>query len=892
VPDAGRFARWLAAAHRRLLTCYPPAFRAEFGDEAQAAFEARLAAARARGRWPTAVFVVVGLIDVPLSGWGERFRRPRPARGRAPQGDSIMMDVRVAFRVLRRAPGLTLFSVAALGVGIGVTTAMFGVVDAVLLKPLPYEAPDRLVRLRGGQSYLDLQDLIAQAQLVKAFGGFRPQTFDRVTPSGAERLPGAFVTGELFGTLGIRPAMGRLIDPNDDRPGEARVIVISHGLWQRQFGGRLDIVGQSATFGETTYRIIGVLPPDFAFPLIAADVVAAVRAESNEVAYRGVHSLTGLARLGDGVTAAAAQTEMDGVSARLAAQYPGSNRDVRFVLQSFSEWLAGRARSSLLLLFGAVTLVWLIACANVANLQVGRAVGRREEMAVRRAMGATRPRLVRQLLVEHLAVAVAAGLVGTAVAWWCVRMLAGFALDGVPRIDQVAVDLRLVAFATLSAALTTVLFGLAPALAATRTPGAVMGHGGRVKRGGRALVGGLLTAEVALTLALTIGGGLLLTSYARLMRINPGFDPDRLLTFNLTLRPLPRLPPAPTPEESIARTVRLVAERTQYFDQVLRAVAALPGVTAVAASTDLPIAPGSNYHNLTIEGRPVEEGREPEVYFRGVNPGFFRALGVAVRRGREFSADDRGGAAPVGVVNEAFVRRHFPDEDPIGRRMKWGGDSPWFTIVGVVADVKSDGLDADEVAAVYAPFAQDLAVWRRSLDVAVRTSGGDAAAMAAPVRRAIASVDPSIPATRMQTMAALIDGSTVDRRLALALLTLFAAIALVLVIIGLYGSVASAVRMRTQEFGVRLALGAKPGDVVRLALRHAWWCTAAGTALGLAVAIAGARVLTSLLFEVPPIDVLTYALASTGVVAIATLAAAIPAARAARIDPVIVLRRI
>jgi predicted permease len=437
-----------------------------------------------------------------------------------------------------------------------------------------------------------------------------------------------------------------------------------------------------------------------------------------------------------------------------------------------------------------------------------------------------------------------------------------------------------------------VLLGLLPAITAVTSrdrPGAATGQ--RVHGRGRHLVTTLLVAEIAVTLVMTIGGALLLQSYSRLMRVDPGFDPASVLTFNVTLRPLPRLPRPPTPQAQAARTAEQLAERNLFYAEVIAAVQRIPGVSAIAASTDLPIAEGNNYHNFVIDGRPVQVGTEPEAYYRGINDDFFEAMKLPMARGRAFTADDHSRAQPVVIVNETLAQRYFPGEDAIGKRINWlDPGTPWLTIVGVAKDVKGLALDADEVPAVYGPYSQDRAVWRRSMDFAVRTSV-DPASIAPAVRRAVAAVDPTVPATRMLTMQAVIGRSTADRRFMLTCLEFFSTMSLTLIVVGLYGVVSYAVRMRTAEFGVRLALGARPGSVVRLALRQAWWSTLAGTAIGIAGALAGARVLTSLLFHVSQTDAPTYALSAAGVVVIATLAALLPARRAGKVDPLMLVRR-
>ena len=890
-----RFAHWL---HARLLICYPGPFRERFGSEARDILAGRLSEARGRGRVAFAICLLLALSDVVLSGLKERShaRRVRAAHSSGRRHmiwDTLRGDLRLGFRLLWRAPGPTVLSVLALAMGIGTSSAMFSVVDGVILRPLPYVDSDALVRIRNGHSYPDLQDWTNELTHFDGFGGFRAQSFDRQTPDGTERLPGALVTGGLFEVLRTRPQLGRLITAADDRPGAEHVAVVSHGFWKRALAGRVDVIGQHLQVIDGTYRIIGVLPQDFELWLTPADVIAPIAAESTEVGFRGVHSLAAVGRLAPGVSLEVAQAEIDALASRLAQRYPQQNRGQVFPLQPLQSSLVAGIQSTLVLLSGAVALVWVIACVNVTNLQLSRALGRRGEMATRRAVGATRVQLLRQLVVEQIMLAAAAGLAGVAVAYWLISLIRALSLEDVPRLDTVTIDGRALLFAAVTSLTTAVVFGVVPTLTATGTSvGQAIGHGARVSRARRRMVATLLVAEIAATAVLMIGGGLLLNSYARLMHVNPGFDPDRLLTFNLTLRPLPRTPRPASDGDAQRRNAGLIEARTGYYEQVIEAVRAIPGVTSVAASTDLPIAEGAQNHNLTFEGRVVEPGTEPSVFYRGVNPGFFTAFGLRLMRGREFTPADRLTQPHVAIVNEAFARQHYPGVDPVGRRVRWTSGNPndWITIVGVAADAKGLGLDVEEVPAVYGPFMQDDATWRRYMDFAIRTSG-DPAALGPAVRRAVASVDASVPVMRLRTMNEVISASVTDRRLVLLVLGIFALTSLALAGVGLYGTMAYAVRSRTPEIGVRLALGATPAAAVRLVLRQAWWCIAIGLVIGVGVASVSLNLVRGLLFQIAPTDVLTYVVALSGISAVALGAALVPATRAARIDPLIVLRR-
>ena len=535
--------------------------------------------------------------------------------------DNLRGDLRLGVRLLWRAPGPTMLSVLALAMGIGASSAMFSVVDGVILRPLPYADPDSLVRIRNGQSYPDLQDWTNELTRFDGFGGFRAQSFDRQTPDGTERLPGALVTGRLFDVLGTRPRLGRLITAADDRPGAEHVAVVSYGFWTRALAGRDDVIGQRLQVIDGTYRIIGVLPQDFELWLTPADVMAPIAAESIEVGFRGVHSLATVGRLAGGVSIEVAQAEIDALAARLEQRYPEQNRGRTFPLQPLHSSLVAGIQSTVVLLAGAVALVWVIACVNVTNLQMSRALGRRGEMATRRAVGATRFQLLRQLVVEQLMLAGAAGLAGVALAYWLISLIRALSLDEVPRLATITIDGRALLFAAVTSLTTAVVFGVVPTLTASRTG---VGHGARVSTGRRRMVATLLVAEIAATAVLMIGGGLLLNSYSRLMHVDPGFDPDRLLTFNLTLRPLPRTLPPPNPIDARRRAAEQIEARTIYYEQIIEAVRTIPGVTSVAASTDLPIAEGAQNHNLTFEGRPVDPGKERPCTTAASIPAFSR----------------------------------------------------------------------------------------------------------------------------------------------------------------------------------------------------------------------------------------------------------------------------
>lgn len=620
---------------RRLLRLFPSEFRGDFGDDMAETFRDQ--------RLDTAA---TGGAAAHVNLWWQTIRGIVTTAPRE-HVDLLRQDVRYSLRSLRRSPTFSVVSAIVLGVGIGAATAMFSVVDGVLWRALPYDKPEELARVRNGQSYPDLHDWSDAAHSFSGFGGYRPQSFDLAGADGLDRLPGALVTGTLFGALGLQPHRGRLIGPADDQPGAEHVMVLGHSFWTRRFGSREDIVGQVVDVIGTRYRVIGVLPAGFELPLTPADVFAPALAESTEFAFRGVHSLSTVGRVKPDVTLAVAQAEMDAIATELEATYPAQNTGRRFVLQDLRSGLVGAVEPTLLLLFAAVALLLFIACANLATLLLSRSVERQPEMAVRAALGASRPRLLRQLFVESLTLFVIGGAVGLILAAWLLDVMLALGPSDVPRLASAGLDARVVLFAAAASVVTSIVFGWLPARSVTRA--SLPSLGGDVSRATmrrRRFGATLIAVEIAMTVVLMVGAGLLVNSVARLKHVDAGFDLDHLLTFNLTLRQPPRPKERDTPAQAAARTAAEIANRSRLFDQVLDGLRAVPGVTAAASSTDLPIAEGSSYHNLTIEGRAVPPGSEPEVYFRGISPGFFGALGIPLKRGRALSPADSRDTPP------------------------------------------------------------------------------------------------------------------------------------------------------------------------------------------------------------------------------------------------------
>jgi putative ABC transport system permease protein len=788
----------------------------------------------------------------------------------------MLTDIRYGLRSLARTPGFTFIILATLAIGIGANTAMFSIVNAVLLKRFPYADPDSLFRIRAGTSYLDLVDISERMTTISGAAGHRAQFFDYSTGSEAERLNGVLVTGSMLQLFGAAPRLGRVIDASDDRVGAERVAMLSAAFWRSHFAADPAVAGRRIVLNGVVYTIVGVLQPSFHFPIAKADIVAPYQPEAGrEITARGAHTLSAFVRLKPGVGRGAAQEEMNVLAEQLARQYPRSNHDVRFILHDLTENVAGDVRRPLAILLATVAFVLLIACVNVANLLIAKGAARRTELAVRAAIGATRARIVRQVLTESLLLAAAGGALGVVFAWYLTRTIIAVAPEDIPRLQAATLDVRVLAFAMLVTLVTGLVFGTLPSWAAAAAMNDVTRAGLRHTRGGNRARSALLVLEVALALVLVVGAGLLLKSFASLLSQKPGFDTSGLLTGNLILN---------------GQRYGEVGTRTRFWDEFEARMRSVPAVKDVAITTDLPIGGQPVFHNLAFEGRQMAPGTEPEVYYRGINAAYFRALGIPLLKGRIFTPDDRAGAPLVAIVNDAFARQYYPGEEVLGRRIRWAsGDGTWITIVGVVADVRGLSLDQGEVPAVHMPYGQEINAWRRWMDVAIRVDG-DALALAPALRREVLNIDRNVPVARVRLMEDVLAASVAERRFSLLLLGAFAAIALALASAGTYGVMAYLVTQRTREIGVRLAVGARPADVFRLVVGRGLALASIGVAIGLAGAAALSGVLESMLFNVAPTDLLTFGGAAIVLLAAVAVASFVPARRAARLDPLQALR--
>jgi putative ABC transport system permease protein len=813
--------------------------------------------------------------------------------------NDFLLDLRLALRALRRHPAFAAAAVLTIAIGIGANTAVFSVVNAALLRPLPYADQDRVLDVantwegtpRAGLSpaeYFDYRRAVGEE-----FTAFGVVAFGAVNLVGAGepvRLRAGFVSAELLPALGVVPVVGRPFTADEERA-EASVALISHGLWSRQFGADPAVVGRHVTLGGTGTEIIGVLPPDFRLPDdyaagVTTDLVAPLSLDPATATARGSHFLRGIARLAPGVSRERAQGALGATASRFVSDFPDDYpRDMRFgvTVTPLADRVVGDARRPLLLLLGAAGFVLLVACANVANLMLVRLDARHSELAVRTAVGAGRGRLMRQLLAESVAIGILGGAGGVALAAWGTRLLLALRPPNLPRFTEVTLDHRVLGFAAATSIGTALLFGLVPALRASRVGIAAALHaGGRgAAGGGSRLRRALVVGQIGLALTLLTGAGLLGRSVAALRAVDSGFRRDHVLTGRLTLA-----------SADYAEEHQVI----EAFEAIRTRVAALPGVQAAGAVTNLPLASSLGDLNIRIEGRVRAEGEvSPRADWQAVTPGYFEAMGLAVLRGRMLDERDRAGAPGAVVINETLAERYWPGEDAIGARFVLGGNAGpgLVTVVGIVGDVRHGSLADPRISQMYLPHAQ-FRFWNggsvvRSLTLVVRATG-DPTALSAAVRSAVREVDPRLPFASVQTMDEVVTASLGRERFLFALTGAFAVVALVLGTIGIYGVLAYGVARRTREIGLRLALGARGRDIATLIVGEGGRLIVAGTVLGLAGAVLLGRLLRGLLFGVTPLDPATLVAAPLALAAAALVATWLPARRAAHLDPVEALR--
>jgi putative ABC transport system permease protein len=795
----------------------------------------------------------------------------------------MLRDSRYAVRQLMGTPGFTFVAILTLALGIGATTAIFSVVNGVLLRPLPFPDPDRLVRVHEivpqyGRFSVAPATFLDWRQQSTVFEHLAAYTGSSVTFSGSEgpeRIPAAMVSAELFDLLKVQPALGRNFAKEEDAPGKNSVVVLSHGLWQRRFNADPGVLGSSVTLSGRPVTIIGVMPAGFYFPARTTELWMPV-AINPANASRGGHFMGVVARTKADVTVEQASIEIKAISERLAREYPANSANESAEIVPLLDQIVGPIRPALLTLLAAVGVVVLIACANVANLLLVRASVREKEIAIRTAIGAGRLRLVLQMLAESLVLALAGGILGLLLAYLAIPLIQTLSAGGIPRVADVAIEGRVLAFVAGVSVLTGLIFGLAPAWQASRaTIGGILKEGGRgsSSSSGRWVRNGLLVGEVALSIVLLVGAALLLRSFSRLTSVDPGFDADRILAFQVAL------PPTAYPDPH---------NRVSFFDALLQKLESLPQVSAAGMVQTLPIR--SDYVlSFAIQGRPpAKPGESPSANHRSISPGYFQTLGIPLLRGRTFTERDTEKMPMVAIVDQTFADRHFAGEDPIGNGIDIGnGTDGFYEIVGIVGNVHHAGLDTAPTPTMYIPFRQEVF---SSMSIVVRTDG-DPAQLSNAARQAVREIDSSLPAFQMAPLTDILSESVAQRRFSMLLLALFALIALFLASVGLYGVVAYTVSRRTQEIGLRMAIGAQAGEVMRMVLSGGMKLALVGVLIGTAAALALSRLVASMLYDVTAFDPLSYIATGLILLAVAALACYVPARRAMRIDPIVALRQ-
>jgi putative ABC transport system permease protein len=799
-----------------------------------------------------------------------------------------------AIRHLRLQPGFAFAAILTMALGIGASTAMFSLVDGVLLRPLPFPESDRLIWMQyddstlGGNgqetfSYANYFDFRSQNRSLSGLASYRHSGSTLITAAGAKQIDAEIVSANYFRVLGIRPALGRDFLP-DEEQASAHVAMLSWDLWQRAFSGSASAIGGTINLDQQSYLVAGVMPAGFSFPIqarrpelwitLADDFHKGGLGEQRQA---GALDLIG--RLNPGVSIAQAHADLDVIAGNLARQYPKENTQLnRTLVQPELEHLVGDTRPALRVLFAAVSFLLLIACVNVAGLMLARVSRRRSEIAVRTALGAGRGEIVRQILTESVLLAACGGALGIGLAFWIVGALPRFAPANLPRLDHVAIDTRVLVFATLISIASGVLFGLLPAWRMSRLqPLDALRDGSRSLAGGRAqqrLHGALIVAETAIGLVLLVGSGLLIRSFLHVLRVNPGFDPHSVLTVNAAL-------PSEYKRE----------RKLEFYDRLRSRIAALPGVESVAAGWPLPLSGSDINIGFEIEGRPNAPGAGPTEYMAVATPGFFHALRIPVISGREFSTTDTTESGAVIIINQAFARKYFGDESPLGKRIKPGISDGSFKnqlseIVGVVGSVKRAGLTEEAVPQYYLPWSQAVITWPT---LTIRTTG-DPLSITNGVRGAVAEMSRDIPVYGVKTLDDVIYRAAAEPRFQAFLLTSFAGLALALSTIGLYGVLSYMVTLRSREIGVRIALGAQRSDVLSLVVRRGLGLTILGVGIGLGASALLTEYMSKMLYGIQPFDPPTFAAVSAILLVVSLAASAGPSYRAARVDPMNVLR--
>ncbi len=805
---------------------------------------------------------------------------------------NLLQDLRYGARMLLKKPGFTLIAVLTLALGVGANTAIFSVINSLMLRPLPFREPDKLFQVwesnvklgynETDASYPNFADWRDQNQVFEQIAIYSGGTYNLAGAAEPERIEGAIVAPAFFPLLGVKPTLGRVLAPEEDHPNKVFSVVMSERLWRRRFNSDSQIIGRTISLDTESFTVVGVVPniTDLAGLPNDTDLWIPISQGFGFDNRRG-HGYQVIARLKQGVTREQAQADMDRIAGSLAIRHPDSNTGQGVRLVPLQEQIVGDFKLALLALLGAVLFVLLIASANIANMLLARAAGRQKEISIRAALGAGRLRLIRQLLAESLLLAGLGGAAGLLLAVWGVYLLLAFGPAELPRAGEVAVDMRALGFTFAVSLLTGIIFGLAPALQASRPDlNETLKEGVRGATGSaghRRMRSLLVVSEIALSLVLLVGAGLLMRSFLKLQAVAPGFNPNNMLTMRVSLE-------GPNYEKAESRIA--------FYDQLLDKIKALPGVQSVGARYHIPLVPADNYANLAfaIEGRLSDPANRPTAYYNTVSPDLFRTMEIPVSKGRPFNEHDDQKAQRVIIINETLARRYFPGEDPIGKRMTLEDENPkeedWATIVGVVKDTKPLALDGKPSPEMYMPFAQRPA---RSMALMIRTTSKPES-VAAAVRRNVQALDRNQLAYGLRTFEGVMSEAVAAPRFRASLLGVFAAVALILAMVGVYGVMSYAVTQRTREIGIRMALGAEPRDALKMVMRQGAKLAAAGVAIGSGAAAALTWLIEGLLFDLRAADPATFVAAPLLLAGAALLACYLPARRATKVDPSVALR--
>ena len=811
----------------------------------------------------------------------------------------IWQDMRYGARMLLKSPGFTVVAVLTLALGIGANTAIFSVVNFVLLRPLEYANPDQLVMVwerntkkgwnESPTSFADFVDFRDNAKSVELVA-FTDTNFNLTGGDQPERVAGLRVSANLFSLLGVNPARGRWFAPGEDKPGAGHVLILSYGLWQRSFGGNSNLVNQTVQLNGQSYTVVGVMPPTFKFPPAFSATTTSEELISNADLWvplttddvpliRNIRNLKMIGRLKAGVAPQQAQAEINSIASRLAREYPDVNAGLESVVIPLHEQIVGDVREALLILLGAVVLVLLIACANIANLLLSKATARHKEIAIRTALGANRGRLLRQLLTESTLLGLLGGVFGFLVAYAGSKTLVSFGSFSIPQLTDFSFDMKVPLFALVVSLLTSLIFGLAPAIDASNPNlNEALKEGGRSSSGGATrarLRNALVITEVALAVVLVTASGLMLRSFVRLQGTSSGLNPHNLITLELELPDV---------------RYHAAQQQTLFQQQLLQRVASLPGVQNAATVDNLPFSGNAFNTSFTIEGRPTGPTTEtPRAYYRVISPDYFPAIGIELHKGNQFTDRDTAEQPGVAIVNETAAQRYWPGVDPLGKRIKRGrpeSKNPWLTVIGIVSGSRQLSLKEGSQPEIYVPYLQNPGL---TFTLVARTAS-DPRSLTGALRKEVLSADREIPAVNIKLMEELISNSVAKERFYVLLLAVFAALALILAAVGVYGVMSYSVTLRTRDIGIRMALGARPVDIFKHIVGQALLLGLIGLGVGIVLAITSTRVMSSLLYGINATDPLTLAITSLVLLAVALLASYLPARRATRVDPLVTLR--